>query len=200
MKVELVRYTHDPVVAAGRAGGVCYDKEEKEDYGKFIQGIVRSGHESVIEHVVFTFRVEGVSRACTHQLVRHRIASYSQRSQRYVDEGEFDYVIPPSVRQSEKARKEFEHTMDLLIGEYEKLRDMGIPKEDARFVLPNACTTTIVVTMNARSLRNFLRVRLERHAQWEIRQLAQEMFDLVNEVARPLFEDLQSLRDAGREE
>lgn len=200
MKVELVRYTHDPVVAAGRAGGVCYDKEEKEDYGKFIQGIVRRGHESVIEHVVFTFRVEGVSRACTHQLVRHRIASYSQRSQRYVDEGEFDYVIPPSVQQSEEARKEFEQTMDLLIGEYEKLRDMGIPKEDARFVLPNACTTTIVVTMNARSLRNFLRVRLERHAQWEIRQLAQEMFDLVNEVARPLFEDLQSLRDAGREE
>ncbi len=200
MKVELVRYTHDPVEAAGRAGGVCYDKEEKEDYGKFIQGIIRRGHESVIEHVVFTFRVEGVSRACTHQLVRHRIASYSQRSQRYVDEGEFDYVIPPSIQQSEEARKAFEKTMDLLIGEYEKLRDMGVPKEDARFVLPNACTTTIVVTMNARSLRKFLRVRLERHAQWEIRQLAQEMFDLVNEVAPPLFEDFQSLRDTGREE
>ncbi len=200
MKVELVRYTHDPVEAAGKAAGVCYDKEEKEDYGKFIRGIVRRGHESVIEHVVFTFRVEGVSRACTHQLVRHRIASYSQRSQRYVDEGEFDYVTPPSVQQSEEARKAFERTMDLLIGEYEKLKDMGVPKEDARFVLPNACTTTIIVTMNARSLRNFLRVRLERHAQWEIRQLAQEMFDLVNEVAPPLFEDLQSLRDTGRED
>jgi thymidylate synthase (FAD) len=150
--------------------------------------------------VVFTFRVEGVSRACTHQLVRHRIASYSQRSQRYVDEGEFDYVVPPSVQQSEEARKEFEQTMDSLIGEYEKLRGMGVPKEDARFVLPNACTTTIVVTMNARSLRNFLRVRLEKHAQWEIQKLAQKMFDLVNEVAPPLFEDLQSLRDTGREE
>jgi thymidylate synthase (FAD) len=200
LKVELVRYTQDPVVTAGKAGGVCYDKEEKEDYAKFIKGIVRSGHESVIEHVVFTFRVEGVSRACTHQLVRHRIASYSQRSQRYVDEGEFDYVVPPSVQQSEEARKEFEQTMNLLLGEYEKLRDMGVPKEDARFVLPNACTTTIVVTMNARSLRNFLRVRLEKHAQWEIRQLAQKMYDLVNEVAPPLFEDLQNLRDSGTEE
>lgn len=200
MNVELVRYTDDPVVAAGKAGGVCYDKEEKEDYGKFIMGIVRSGHESVIEHVVFTFRIEGVSRACTHQLVRHRIASYSQRSQRYVDEGEFDYVVPPSIQESEEARKEFKETMDFLIGKYEQLKGMGVTKEDARFVLPNACTTTIVMTINARSLRNFFKVRLEKHAQWEIRQLAQEMFDLVNEVAPPLFEDLQSLRDTGKEE
>ncbi len=197
LKVELVRYTQDPVVAAGKAGGVCYDKEEKEDYGKFIMGIVKRGHESVIEHVVFTFRIEGVSRACTHQLVRHRIASYSQRSQRYVDEGEFDYVVPPSVEESEEARKEFEETMDFLIGKYEKLKELGVAKEDARFVLPNACTTTIVVTMNARSLRNFLNVRLEKHAQWEIRKLAQRMYDLVHEVAPPLFEDLQTLRDTG---
>jgi thymidylate synthase (FAD) len=200
LKVELVRYTHDPVVAAGKAGGVCYDKEEKEDYGKFIQGIVRRGHESVIEHVVFTFRIEGVSRACTHQLVRHRIASYSQRSQRYVDEGEFDYVVPPSVQGSEEAQKEFVETMDILIGKYEKLKGMGVAKEDARFVLPNACTTTIVVTINARSLRNLFRVRMEKHAQWEIRLLAQKMFDLVTEVAPPLFEDLQKLRDTGKEE
>ncbi len=197
MKVELVRYTHDPVEAAGRAGGVCYDKEEKEDYGKFIMGIVKRGHESVIEHVVFTFRIEGVSRACTHQLVRHRIASYSQRSQRYVDEGEFDYVIPPSIGESEEAKKEFEETMDFLIRKYEQLKEMGVSKEDARFVLPNACTTTIVATFNARSLRNFFRVRLEKHAQWEIRTLAGKMYDLVREVAPALFEDLQTLRDTG---
>ena len=200
MKVELVRYTHDPVVAAGRAGGVCYDKEEKEDYGKFIMGIVRSGHESVIEHVVFTFRIEGVSRACTHQLVRHRIASYSQRSQRYVDEGEFDYVVPPSIEGSEEAKREFEETMDFLIKKYEQLKDIGVTKEDARFVLPNACTTTIVVTMNARSLRNFLKVRMEKHAQWEIRVLAGKMYDLVQKVAPELFEDLQTLRDTGKAE
>ena len=200
LKVELVRYTHDPVVAAGRAGGVCYDKEEKEDYGKFIMGIVRSGHESVIEHVVFTFRIEGVSRACTHQLVRHRIASYSQRSQRYVDEGEFDYVVPPSIEGSEEAKREFEETMDFLIKKYEQLKDIGVTKEDARFVLPNACTTTIVVTMNARSLRNFLKVRMEKHAQWEIRVLAGKMYDLVQKVAPELFEDLQTLRDTGKAE
>jgi thymidylate synthase (FAD) len=197
LKVELVRYTHEPVEAAGRAGGVCYDKEEKEDYGKFIMGIVRRGHESVIEHVVFTFRIEGVSRACTHQLVRHRIASYSQRSQRYVDEGEFDYVVPPSIEESEEAKKEFEETMDFLIKKYEQLKEMGVSKEDARFVLPNACTTTIVATMNARSLRNFLKVRLEKHAQWEIRTLAGKMYDLVREVAPALFEDLQTLRNTG---
>lgn len=200
MKVELVRYTHDPVEAAGRAGGVCYDKEEKEDYGKFIMGIVRRGHESVIEHVVFTFRIEGVSRACTHQLVRHRIASYSQRSQRYVDEGEFDYVVPPSIEGSEEAKKEFEETMGFLIEKYEQLKEMGVTKEDARFVLPNACTTTIVVTINARSLRNFFKVRLEKHAQWEIRTLAGKMYDLVLEVAPALFEDLQTLRDSGSAE
>ncbi|MCK4443933.1 MAG: FAD-dependent thymidylate synthase, partial [Thermoplasmata archaeon] len=143
---------------------------------------------------------EGVSRACTHQLVRHRIASYSQRSQRYVDEGEFDYVVPPSIEGSEEAKKEFEETMDFLIKKYEQLKDIGVTKEDARFVLPNACTTTIVVTMNARSLRNFFKVRMEKHAQWEIRTLAGNMYDLVQEVAPELFEDLHTLRDTGKAE
>ncbi|MFQ5910175.1 MAG: FAD-dependent thymidylate synthase, partial [Thermoplasmata archaeon] len=93
----MARYTPNPIETAGRAAGICWDKEEKEDYGSFIKRVVRMGHESVIEHVSFTFRIEGVSRAMTHQLVRHRIASYSQRSQRYVDEGEFAYVTPPNV-------------------------------------------------------------------------------------------------------
>jgi thymidylate synthase (FAD) len=199
LKVELLKYTDEPVVTAGKAAGVCYDKEEKEDYASFIKGIVRRGHESVIEHVVFTFKVEDVSRALTHQLVRHRIASYSQRSQRYVDEGEFAFVIPPSIRGSEEAVKKFEETMNLVHERYNELKAMGVPKEDARFVLPNACQTKIVVTMNARSLRNFLKLRLEKHAQWEIRQLAQRMYDLVYAVAPPLFEDLQVLRDSGTE-
>lgn len=199
MKVELLKYTEDPVVTAGRAAGVCYDKEEKEDYASFIRGIVQRGHESVIEHVVFTFKIEEVSRALTHQLVRHRIASYSQRSQRYVDEGEFGYVIPPSIGSSEEARSRFEEAMHFIHERYNELKAMGIPKEDARFLLPNACHTKIVVTMNARALRNFLRLRMDRHAQWEIRQLARRMYDLVHAVAAPLFEDLQTLRDTGRE-
>jgi thymidylate synthase (FAD) len=196
--VELVRYTSDPVEAAGRAAGICWNKEEKEDYGAFVKRVVRKGHESVIEHVSFTFRIEGVSRALTHQLVRHRIASYSQRSQRFVDEGEFTYVIPPNVKKDEEARRLFVSFMENSKDLYHRLREMGIPKQDARFVIPNACESRIFVTMNARSLRNFLHLRLAKDAQWEIRKLATRMFDLVYEVGPELFEDLKEAADLAR--
>ena len=126
INVELVRYTPDPVEAAGRAAGICWDKEEKEEYGAFSRRVVKRGHESVIEHVSFTFRIEGVSRALTHQLVRHRIASYSQRSQRYVDEGEFEYVMPPNVERDEEARKLFVEFMEKSKELYDRLRGMGM--------------------------------------------------------------------------
>ncbi|MCK4454840.1 MAG: FAD-dependent thymidylate synthase [Thermoplasmata archaeon] len=200
IKVELVRYTPEPVDTAGRAAGICWDKEEKEDYGTFVKRIVKKGHESVIEHVSFTFRIEGVSRALTHQLVRHRIASYSQRSQRYVDEGEFEYVTPPNVESDEKARKLFVDFMEESKELYHRLRGMGIRKQDARFVLPNACETRIFVTMNARSLRNFFHLRMARGAQWEIRKLATKMFDLVHDVAPELFEDLKEAADLARKD
>lgn len=196
--MELVRHTSDPVEAAGRAAGICWNKEEKEDYGAFVKRVVRKGHESVIEHVSFTFRIEGVSRALTHQLVRHRIASYSQRSQRFVDEGEFTYVIPPNVEKDEKARGLFISFMEDSKDLYHRLRGMGIPKQDARFVIPNACESMIYVTMNARSLRNFLRLRLAKDAQWEIRKLATEMFDLAYRVGPELFEDLKEAADLAR--
>lgn len=197
MKVELVNYTPNPVETAGRAAGICYDKEKKEDYASFLKRIIGMGHESVIEHVSFTFRISEVSRALTHQLVRHRLASYSQRSQRFVDEGEFDYVIPPSVKNNKEAIKIYEDLMTTCERTYRKLREMGIPKQDSRFVLPNACHTKIVVTMNARSLRHFLRLRMEKHAQWEIRELACKVYDLASAVAFPLFEDLKELRETG---
>ena len=200
IKVELVRYTPKPVDTVGRAAGICWDKEEKEDYGTFVKRIVKKGHESVIEHVSFTFRIEGVSRALTHQLVRHRIASYSQRSQRYVDEGEFEYVTPPNVESDEKARKLFVDFMEESKELYHRLRGMGIRKQDARFVLPNACETRIFVTMNARSLRNFFHLRMARDAQWEIRKLATKMFDLVYDVAPELFEDLKEAADLARKD
>ncbi|MEE8183548.1 MAG: FAD-dependent thymidylate synthase [Thermoplasmata archaeon] len=200
INVELVRYTPDPVEAAGRAAGICWDKEEKEEYGAFIRRVVKKGHESVIEHVSFTFRIEGVSRALTHQLVRHRIASYSQRSQRYVDEGEFEYVMPPNVERDEEARKLFVDFMEKSKELYDRLRGMGIRKQDARFVLPNACESKIVVTMNARSLRNFFHLRMARGAQWEIRKLATKMFDLVHDVAPELFEDLKEAADLARKD
>ncbi len=200
IEVELVRYTPEPVETAGRAAGICWDKEEKEEYGAFIKRVVKKGHESVIEHVSFTFRIEGVSRALTHQLVRHRIASYSQRSQRYVDEGEFEYVTPPNVEGNEEARKLFVDFMEESMGLYDRLRGMGIRKQDARFVLPNACESKIVVTMNARSLRNFFNLRMARGAQWEIRELAARMFDLVHDVAPELFEDLKEAADLARKD
>ena len=112
IKVELIKYTSEPIETAGRAAGICWDKEDKEDYGTFIKRIVQKGHESVIEHVSLTFRIEGVSRALTHQLVRHRIASYSQRSQRYVDEGEFEYVTPPRIEKNEETRRLFKEFME----------------------------------------------------------------------------------------
>lgn len=198
IKVELIRYTSEPVETAGRAAGICWDKEEKEDYGSFIKRVVKKGHESVIEHVSFTFRIEGVSRALTHQLVRHRIASYSQRSQRYVDEGEFEYVTPPRIEENEEAKRLYKEFMEESSALYLRLRGMGMRKQDARFVLPNAVESKIVVTMNARSLRNFLTLRLAKGAQWEIRDLAVKVFDLVYEVAPELFEDLKDMVDSAR--
>lgn len=194
--MEVVNHTENPVETCGRAAGICHDKEDKEDYSTFIKRIVKLGHESVLEHAVFTFRVEGISRALTHQLVRHRIASYSQRSQRYVDEGEFGYVVPPTIGKREEALKLFEDSMRQAEETYKSLRTMEIPKQDARYVLPNAAQTKIYITMNARSLRNFFALRLAKSAQWEIRDLACKMFDHVFELAQPIFEDLKSLRSS----
>jgi thymidylate synthase (FAD) len=153
-----------------------------------------------VEHVAFTFLIEGVSRSMTHQLVRHRIASYSQRSQRYVKHEEFDYVVPPqlqgkTVRTPDgdvPADRYYHQTMAWIAERYrllsEALGDAGEPtNEDARYVLPNACETKIIVTMNARSLLHFLEERLCRRAQWEIRQVAEQMLDLVRDVCPALF-------------
>jgi thymidylate synthase (FAD) len=161
-----------------------------------VKRIVDRGHESVLEHAVFSFRIEGVSRALTHQLVRHRIASYSQRSQRYVDEGEFGYVVPPMIKDNEKAMKIFKDMMLKSEEAYKELRGMNIHKQDARYVLPNATETRIIVTMNARSLRNFLSLRMKKDAQWEIRDLACMMFDLACELAPQIFGDLKALRES----
>lgn len=161
--------------------------------------IVNRGHESVLEHAVFSFRIGGVSRALTHQLVRHRIASYSQRSQRYVDEGEFDYVVPPMIRDNEKAMVIFKDMMLRSEEAYKELRGLNIQKQDARYVLPNATETRIIVTMNARSLRNLLSLRMKKDAQWEIRDLACMMFDLAYELAPQIFGDLKALRESNLE-
>ena len=152
----------------------------------FIKKLADMGHESPFEHVNFTFGVEGVSRALSHQLVRHRIASYSQKSQRYVDEKSFTYIVPPSIASNEEALADYHAQMEAIRKAYARLSEL-IPQEDARYVLPNACETKVVVTMNVRSLNNFFRLRCCQRAQWEIRELAKMMLKEVRKVAPRIF-------------
>lgn len=221
MKVILVSYTPDAEKVIASAAKLCYSKVGAEDIledltqekiEQFLQILMDLGHESPIEHVNFTFAVEGVSRVLTHQLVRHRIGSYSQQSQRYVKLEQFEYVIPPSIEASPQAKKIFIETMEkdqktydditniLFESSYQKLIQQGKKEqdaklmaekmaiEDARYVFPNACETKIVFTMNARSLMNFFSHRCCDRAQWEIRQLADEMIKLVKQAAPTLFQ------------
>ena len=181
---------HSPEALVEHAGRACYRSEPKGDPGRFIRARVQEGHESIIEHANVTFEIDGISRACSHQLVRHRIASYSQESQRYVDMSAPEFVIPPSVADDPQALAIWEGFMGQVSETYRRLRELGVRKEDARFVLPNATATRIIVTMNFRSLRHFFSVRCDRAAQWEIRQLAVEMLRQVYELAPAVFGDL----------
>lgn len=169
-----------------------------DDVARLVRGLVRSGHMSALEHASFTFAVDGISRACSHQLVRHRVASYSQQSQRYVRFGsDGGFVMPPSIAGSSEARAVFLEAMDNARRSYERLVELGLAEgrtsesvyEDARFVLPNAAETKIVVTMNARELRHFFSLRCCHRAQWEINRLAWTMRHLVTSVAPLLFEN-----------
>jgi len=196
MKVELIAVTKylqgngTPEELLEHAGRVCYRSESKGEPGKFIQGRIREGHESIIEHASLTFEISGTSRVCTHQLVRHRIASYSQESQRFVDLSDPEFVVPPSIAEKPTAMEVWDELVGRMKEAYRELRRLGVSKEDARFLLPNATATRIVVTMNLRELRHFFKVRCDRAAQWEIRALAREMLKLAYQVAPSVFEDL----------
>lgn len=195
LRVELLAHTPDALSLIYAAFRQCYHagfvadmwpkllggEISREKQAEFIRQVVASGHVSPIEHVSFTFAVEGVSRALTHQLVRHRIASYSQQSQRYVDGSNFNYVMPPAIARDENAKMRFLQCMEDIGSAYRELKalleDAGrsTAKEDARFVLPQAAETRIVLTMNCRSLLNFFEHRCCSRAQWEIRALALAM-------------------------
>lgn len=195
MIVKLLAYTQNADAICAAAGNSCYSErpsyEIVEDINseKVLSRIVGMGHHSVIEHAVFTFSVEGVSRALTHQLVRHRVASYSQQSQRYVSMKEPSYVTPHTVQDDPEALKVFEDTMAEIWAAYGKLESMGIPAEDARYLLPNGCTTNITITMNARELLHFFSLRCCNRAQWEIREMADRMLELCREVSPVIFRD-----------
>jgi thymidylate synthase (FAD) len=197
MRVALLRYTSEPEEAVVTAARMCYSSEDlagllhsvqKIDHRKFLEEILSVGHLSILEHAHFTFGVEGISRAASHQLVRHRLASYAQKSQRYVKENRlFDYIIPPSIAEQPSLRQAFERLMGEVFRLYSRYLSEGIPSEDARYVLPNASETKIIVTMNARELHHFFRLRCCYRAQWEIRQLAVRMLEEVKKVAPILF-------------
>ncbi len=203
MKVELIAATRylqgdgTPEELVEHAGRVCYRseraaslRESKDEARRFLQARIREGHESIIEHASLTFEISGISRACSHQLVRHRIASYSQESQRYVELSDPEFLAPPSIAEKPAAMQVWDELVGKMKKAYGELRRLGIRKEDARFLLPNATATRIVVTMNLRELRHFFRVRCDREAQWEIRALAKEMLTLAYQVAPSVFEDL----------
>jgi thymidylate synthase (FAD) len=197
MNVKLIGWTPDPEKLPAMAATLTHSKIKPEDLARksdkdlsaVLKQVLALGHTSVIEHAVFTFAVSDVSRSLTHQLVRHRIASYSQQSQRYVNLTEPNYVIPPTIAKNTKMKNAYEDTMQLIWEQYNKLLEMKIPAEDARYVLPNATCTNIMVTMNARSLLNFFELRCCLHAQWEIRMLANKMLTEVRKVAPVIFKE-----------
>lgn len=220
MKVNLITHTPDAEKIVAAAAKLCYsqvgvddilDNLTPEKVDKFLDMLMGLGHQSPIEHVSYTFAIEGVSRVLTHQLVRHRIASYSQQSQRYVKLEKFEFIVPPSIEKNQDAKEIFTKAMendlesyrniatileDQYVEEYisegmseKSARRMAEKKaiEDARFVFPNACETKIVVTMNARTLIHFFAHRCCNRAQWEIRDLAKSMLKEVKAVSPTLF-------------
>ncbi|MDD4600916.1 Flavin-dependent thymidylate synthase [bioreactor metagenome] len=197
MRVALIYHTPEPERAVAMSARLCYspvgaeqlaEKMSDEQVRNLIKKIVDMGHSSTLEHASFTFAVEGVSRVLTHQLVRHRIASYSQQSQRYVSEHDFEYILPPTVAANAVAKEKFEALMDNIRATYDELVGLGVHKEDARYCLANATETKIVVTMNARALLNFFSLRCCTRAQWEIRKMAELMLAEVRKAAPLLFE------------
>lgn len=220
LKVSLLNYTKNGEETIAQAGKLCYSavgvdeiskKQDQESIEKYVKMLASLGHLSPIEHISFTFAAEGVSRTLTHQLVRHRLASYSQQSQRYVKLEGFEYIIPPHIKANKEACKIFIKAMEEDQKAYDKLADILTSKhyddliregedektakrkatkmaiEDARYVFPNACETKIVFTMNARTLLHFFNLRSCNRAQWEIRELSDQMLKLVKDIYPNIF-------------
>jgi thymidylate synthase (FAD) len=194
----LISYTQDPERTVAAACRLCYSASDidaireaidDQSAARMIGKVLKLGHLSVLEHASFSFAIEGISRACSHQLVRHRIASFSQQSQRYVKMSECEFMLPPTIQSRPEAVERFNGLMDDLQAEYDALLEDGIAAEDARYVLPNAAETKVIMTANARSLLNFFELRLCTRAQWEIRELAGLMLERVRQVAPNIFKN-----------
>jgi len=195
VRVALMTHTPEPDQVVAAAARLCYSGADIATIQRRLGGdkgaalvakLLSLGHESPLEHISFTFGIEGVSRALSHQLVRHRIASYSQQSQRYVRREDFEFVTPPTIAEQPEASGEYRAAIEAIRRAYATLLS-HVPAEDARYILPNACTTKLVATLNARSLYNFFALRCCRRAQWEIRALAWSMLRLVRVTAPHVF-------------
>jgi thymidylate synthase (FAD) len=192
IKVTLLAITPDAEKLIEEAGRTCYlsfDKIGANSASDFIQRLIKMGHDSPLEHACATFRIENCSRAMTHQLVRHRLMSVSQQSQRYVDEESFSFVVPQTL--PAKDVDEFRADMETIRQMYKKWRNKGLKREDARFVLPNACTSEIVITANFREWRHIIKIRTSPKAQWEIRIVCMEIFKILKKHAPDCFSDIE---------
>ncbi len=185
MSVDLVSWSNNPQAAA-LAAGVCYDAKNPQ---KALEHAMSGGHESVVEHVSYTFRIRGISRACLAQLTRHRLASFSVRSQRYTNQEDSEVVCPKSVQNNMDLLPFWHKAVETCMALYQSMIDAGIPKEDARYILPEGTETELYLTMNARELRHFFSLRCCNRAQWEIRSVADTMLALVRTVTPELFSD-----------
>ena len=182
MNVSLIQATPDPITTLSDIASICYDSSPKDPM-RLVTHLYKSGHHSVFEHIYFTFKIEGISRACSHQLVRHRMCSFTQRSQRYCSEDDFAIVIPESMRKT-RTSNDYVDLMEEIDEQYQKLQFSGVPNEDARYVLPNACCTDIYLSCNLRELIHICNERLCSRAQWEIREMVKKMVELVDPELR----------------
>lgn len=174
MEVKLVQQTANPIETIAKIASICYDSDPKDPM-KLVQHLYKNGHHSVFEHIYFTFKIEGISRACSHQLVRHRMCSFTQRSQRYCSEEGFEYITPPSLSDNLFYKNDIKD----IANEYRSYQNECVPNEDARYILPNACCTDLYLSCNLRELIHLCNERLCSKAQWEIRELVKKMVEPV---------------------
>ncbi len=194
IEVELIAITPNPEKVIEEAGRTCYlsfDKIGANSAEDFIHRLIKLGHESPLEHAYATFRIKNCSRAMTHQLVRHRLMAVSQQSQRYVNEEQFEYVMPEAM--PEEFIADYHNDMETIQKMYAKWRDRGLKKEDARFVLPNACTSEIVVSADFREWRHIFQMRMSKKAQWEIRKACTMIYEILKENAPNCFDDIKEM-------
>jgi len=194
MRIELLYITPDAekvIETAGRTSYQSFERQSETSYKTFIKMLIRNKHESVLEHASASFKISGISRALTHQLVRHRLCSFTQQSQRYVNEDNFNYIEPDDIKNNQNAHEIYIELMEQIRKRYSQLRKLGIKKEDARFILPNSTESEIIMTANFRELRHLLTLRGEKAAQWEIRRLAIEILELLKKEVPDIFQDME---------